>query len=45
MVYQNLLDILKDPLNNFYRQDVYMNNAYETIQKMNINLMDMFKKL
>jgi hypothetical protein len=35
----------KDKLSDFYRQDIYMDNAYETIQKMNINLMDMFKKL
>jgi hypothetical protein len=35
----------KNKLSDFYRQDIYMDNAYETIQKMNINLMDMFKKL
>lgn len=35
----------KDKLNDFYRQSVYMKNAYEIIQGMNTNLMNMFKNI
>ena len=35
----------KEELNIFYKQNIYMNSAYDTIKNMDSNLMKMFKNL
>jgi len=35
----------KEKLKKFYTQDIFMDCAYETIQKMNINLINLFKNI
>ena len=35
----------EDEFNNFYKQDVFCENAYQTIQDLDINLINMFNNL
>jgi len=46
-VYEKVKELMddKEKLKDFYQQNVFMDSAYDTVQEINNNLMNMFKNI